>query len=190
MQAYCRCGAAIPQHLLDHGIRTSQLAMLGELLPGFALLGVMVTVVLAMHQDPIPGARQDWLVRPIRRMDLAAAKLLFVLLMVQAPLLVVDGRRAGRWFPALPQQSPRPPHVHHDPRRFALPAAVLGAVTRSTAEAIIVAIVAWILFCRHQRGRHHDAAGHRSDARGHRSQWLFIAAIDEPVLIGSIVLAA
>jgi hypothetical protein len=46
--------------------------------------------VLVVHQDPLPGIRQDWLVRPIPRRDLFFAKLLFVLLFVQGPWWLVD----------------------------------------------------------------------------------------------------
>src|SRR5580658_2822563 len=75
--------AAIPHHLIDQGSRSMQLVVMGELLSALALLGMAVFIVVAMQQDPVPGARQDWLVRPIRRLDLVLAKLLFVLLMVQ-----------------------------------------------------------------------------------------------------------
>jgi hypothetical protein len=53
-------------------------------------LAMMLTIALGVHQEPIPGTRQDWLIRPIRRFDLLLAKLLFVLVAVQAPMLVGD----------------------------------------------------------------------------------------------------
>jgi len=53
-------------------------------------LGAGFTIAALVHQDAIPGVRQDWLVRPIRRRDLLLAKLLFVLLMVQLPILLLD----------------------------------------------------------------------------------------------------
>jgi hypothetical protein len=43
-----------------------------------------------VQQDAIPGVRQDWLVRPIRRGDLLFAKLVAVLLMVLAPIFLAD----------------------------------------------------------------------------------------------------
>jgi hypothetical protein len=54
------------------------------------LLAVAIVIILAVHQDPIPGVRQDWLVRPIRRGDLFLAKLLFVVVLVQGPMFVTD----------------------------------------------------------------------------------------------------
>jgi hypothetical protein len=54
------------------------------------LLAVATVITLAVHQDPIPGVRQDWLVRPISRRDLFLAKLLFVVALVQGPMFVTD----------------------------------------------------------------------------------------------------
>jgi hypothetical protein len=55
-----------------------------------ALLSIVLTIVRVIQQDPIPGVRQDWLVRPIPRRDLLLAKLLFLLLAIHIPLLLVD----------------------------------------------------------------------------------------------------
>lgn len=54
----------------------------------FLVMGVLVAI--AVQQDALPGDRQDWLVRPIRRRDLVLAKLLFILIAVHGPLLLVD----------------------------------------------------------------------------------------------------
>jgi hypothetical protein len=54
------------------------------------LLASAIAVMLVVHQDPIPGVRQDWLVRPIPRRDLFLAKLLFVVVLVQGPMFVTD----------------------------------------------------------------------------------------------------
>lgn len=54
------------------------------------LVGILALVATAVHQDALPGDRQDWLVRPIRRRDLIFAKLLFVLATVHLPMLLVD----------------------------------------------------------------------------------------------------
>jgi hypothetical protein len=58
---------------------------------GFAaLLARGFLIVETVHNDPIPGVRQDWLVRPIRRSELLAAKILFTVLVVQVPVFVGD----------------------------------------------------------------------------------------------------
>src|SRR5947209_11447715 len=54
------------------------------------LLAVATVITLVVHQDPIPGVRQDWLVRPIPRRDLFLAKLLFVVALVQGPMFFTD----------------------------------------------------------------------------------------------------
>jgi hypothetical protein len=64
--------------------------------PSVALLlvgGLVATgfvIIATVQNDAIPGVRQDWLVRPIRRRDLMLAKLLFVVLMVQLPVFLAD----------------------------------------------------------------------------------------------------
>ncbi|MBV8895312.1 MAG: hypothetical protein JO051_02290 [Acidobacteriaceae bacterium] len=52
----------------------------------FGAAGLIAAVI---HQDPIVGVRQDWLIRPIKRRDLLIAKLLFLLAVIQGPGLGV-----------------------------------------------------------------------------------------------------
>jgi hypothetical protein len=64
-----------------------------NLLRNLVTLGPLASGLLiaaAVHLDAIPGLRQDWLVRPIRRRDLMLAKLLFAALAVQSPILIVN----------------------------------------------------------------------------------------------------
>jgi hypothetical protein len=60
-----------------------------------AFLARAFLIVETVHNDPIPGVRQDWLVRPILRSELLAAKILFTVLVVQAPVF------AGDWAESL-----------------------------------------------------------------------------------------
>jgi hypothetical protein len=55
-----------------------------------AILGSGFLIAALVHQDAIPGVRQDWLVRPVKRRDLLMAKLLFLLTAVASPILVAD----------------------------------------------------------------------------------------------------
>jgi len=57
---------------------------------GLLYLGWLFVAVIVVRQDPIPGVRQDWLVRPIRRRDLLLAKLSFALLMIHVPIFLVN----------------------------------------------------------------------------------------------------
>jgi hypothetical protein len=54
------------------------------------MVGLLALTVAVIHEDPIPGAEQDWLVRPLRRTDLLLAKLLFILVTVITPMLVLN----------------------------------------------------------------------------------------------------
>ncbi len=58
--------------------------------PILSYLASSFMLVAIVQQDAIPGVRQDWLVRPIRRRDLFLAKFLGVLLMVVAPIFAAD----------------------------------------------------------------------------------------------------
>lgn len=66
------------------------LAQMSELCSAAMFLAMGVLVAIVVQQDPVPGDRQDWLVRPIRRSDLIFAKLLFIVIAVHGPLLLVD----------------------------------------------------------------------------------------------------
>jgi hypothetical protein len=66
------------------------LVTFAELFSAVTLLGMCALIVAAVHEDVVPGASQDWLVRPIRRRDLLVAKLLFVVAVAQGPAFLAD----------------------------------------------------------------------------------------------------
>ena len=69
---------------------SQMMTQMSELCSIAMFLGMGVLVAIAVHQDVVPGDRQDWLVRPIRRRDLIFAKLLFILIAVHGPMLLAD----------------------------------------------------------------------------------------------------
>jgi hypothetical protein len=69
----------------DHNLYT-----LATVFPMLSALASAFLITAIVQQDAIPGVRQDWLVRPIRRRDLLLAKVLGVLLMVLAPIFAAD----------------------------------------------------------------------------------------------------
>jgi hypothetical protein len=75
---------------MDAAPQSSYLRPFTQLSVMVVALAIVFTVALGVQQEPIPGTRQDWLVRPIRRRDLLVAKLLFVVLCVQGPMFLVD----------------------------------------------------------------------------------------------------
>ena len=106
---------------------------------------ILVTTVVQL--DAIPGVRQDWLTRPIRRRDLLLAKLLFVVILVQGPIFVgdfmsglADGFSPGR---ALASAFVRSASFLFT---FLVPALALAAVTRTFTEAVIGAVAAVAVF--------------------------------------------
>ncbi len=66
------------------------LVTFADLFSAATVLGLCALIVAAVQEDVVPGASQDWLVRPIRRRDLLAAKLLFVVVVAQGPALLAD----------------------------------------------------------------------------------------------------
>ena len=81
---------AIVWFILGNFTEPRGLLQLAQIFIIAVFLGVVALIVTAVHQDVLPGDRQDWLVRPIRRRDLILAKLLFVMIAVHGPILLVD----------------------------------------------------------------------------------------------------
>ncbi len=74
---------------------------LASLAATLAMAGLGLLVVILVQKDAVPGVRQDWLVRPVRRRDLMLAKIAFVVLAIQLPIFIadfIDGLAIG--FPA------------------------------------------------------------------------------------------
>jgi hypothetical protein len=113
------------------------LTMLGR----FAYVPFMASIflVVAIAQlDQIPGARQDWLIRPIKRRDLLLEKLLFATVSVVSPIF------AANLFQGLadgfPLRSILSSSVWGAVFAFAvlvLPFLALGIVTQSMTEAFV-----------------------------------------------------
>jgi hypothetical protein len=121
-----------------------------ELLNNFgivALLATAILIVVMVHQDRLPGFRQDWLVRPIRRRDLLAAKLLFVVLLVQGPILAAEtaqGLIAG--LPLGPAAATALSRSVWMVLAMDLPCVALAALTRNLAQAIGAALAGGLAF--------------------------------------------
>jgi hypothetical protein len=68
----------------------AMLEMLSEKVPYLAFFGSMFLIAAIVHLEAIPGARQDWLTRPIPRPSLLLEKLLFVVVMVEGPIFAAN----------------------------------------------------------------------------------------------------
>src|SRR5579872_7282888 len=104
--------------------------------------GVAALIAAVVHEDPIVGLRQDWLVRPICRCHLLAAKLLFIMLAVQVPMLIADvigGLANG--FPLWQSFSEALSQTVYFLIGFALPLFAFASLTQSSSEALGVAFM-------------------------------------------------
>jgi len=122
-----------------------QLMLIADVLSGATLLGSAILVISAVHQDTIPGVNQDWLVRPIRRGDLMLAKLLFLLLAVQLPMVIADVMRS--LFSGLPAGETMFAVLLRSAvvfLTFDLPIAALATVTANATEAIGTMLAIWL----------------------------------------------
>lgn len=122
-----------------------QLSSLLQVLEPLAFLSVAYLVTLVIQQDPIPGVRQDWLVRPIKRWDLLQAKLLFVMLAAQGPIFVADlfqGMANGLGF----RQSMAAALARNITVLLflTLPLVALASFTRGLAEATVWIVMAML----------------------------------------------
>jgi hypothetical protein len=108
--------------------------MAGDLI---ALLFGFTVTVMVVQLDAIPGARQDWLARPIRRRDLLLAKLLFLAVFVQGSSFVADtvhGLAAG--FPLTQTFAAAGARNLYLFALMTLPAMALAAMTESIKQAL------------------------------------------------------
>jgi hypothetical protein len=53
-------------------------------------ISIAALTVAVVHQDPIPGADQDWLIRPLNRTQLLLAKVIFLVLAISVPMFVLN----------------------------------------------------------------------------------------------------
>jgi ABC-type transport system involved in multi-copper enzyme maturation permease subunit len=115
-------------------------------LPGIALLGLVVLVMAVIQQDRLPGTTQDWLTRPIPRSQLLLAKLLFVVLSGLLPILAADLAMG------LAEHLNAADVVAASLTRsvvllflVCVPAALIGAVTRTLTEALVLVVAVAVL---------------------------------------------
>lgn len=102
------------------------------------VLAWILLVLRVVQRDGLVGAEHDWLTRPIRRWHVAAAKALFVVLFVLAPIAVRDAIVvAANGFPVLGYLPGMAWSLAVWTGVFLLPAAALGVVTRTIPQALM-----------------------------------------------------
>ncbi len=120
---------------------------LTAILPYLVYFGIAIVAVTVVQQEPLSGPEEDWLTRPIRRRDLAWSKVLFMLLMVNVPLLLIDvAQQIALHFPLSVSVQVSVYRFLVVVFVFSLPGLVLGAVTRSLVDAFVFGIATAIGF--------------------------------------------
>jgi hypothetical protein len=121
--------------------------MLLQLLPPVVMLCIAVVTVTVVQQDNLVGDRHDWLLRPVQSHSVLAAKLLFVGLVVHAPLLLIDMLEIAS--SGLPVRQSLIAALSHQLVLFCVittPALLVGATTRNVVGALGLVVGSFILF--------------------------------------------
>lgn len=124
------------------------LAQAANILGGVGMLLIFFIGVLVVQLDPVPDDRQDWLVRPIRRRDLLAAKLLFVILAVHLPLFAANlAQGLADGFPLGQAISAAACWSVYQFAGLTLPALAAAALTRTVGQTLglVLAIAAFLV---------------------------------------------
>lgn len=146
-------------------------------------------IATAVHQDAVPGVRQDWLVRPVKRRDLLLAKLLFLLLMVQGPILLADMMQAmANGFPLIPSLGAAASRNLYLLLGLSLPVFAFASLTRNMAETVIGAVAGLLGFGVLQILINNR--GQVGPLRGTGLFWIAESSMFAIALLGSIVVLA
>jgi hypothetical protein len=110
-------------------------------------VGIIALVAAVVHQDPIPGINQDWLIRPVPRRDLLFAKVLFVAAAILLPMLVVDLLNArGAGFTLSQALGPAAVKECYVLLTLIVPLLALASVTENWPQILVGAAVLLVLF--------------------------------------------
>jgi hypothetical protein len=136
--AVCLALVSIINHRPPPYVEQHAFMPLAMLLTLGAAICMSLLIVLAVQQDVLPGANQDWLVRPIRRADLLLAKLLLVVLLVHVPDVALNTVRGLSYgLPLGPSLGAALLSALKLMLVYSLPLMTLAALTRGVTEAII-----------------------------------------------------
>lgn len=166
-----------------------QLLNLVVYLAAGVLLGVVFATCAVVHRDAIPGVRQDWLVRPIRRRDLLLAKFLFVVMLIQGPIFIADlvqGLAAG--FPAGASLAAAASRSMFLLFLVNIPLLAFASVTRNLLEAITGGVLLFLLFALFIGLFSGDPAHRFQPTLGTGVEWITVSAMALIMCIAAAVL--
>ena len=153
------------------------------------LLGVVFATCAVVHQDAIPGVRQDWLVRPIRRRDLLLAKVLFVVVLIQGPIFIADfvqGLAEG--FPADASLAAAASRTMFLLVLVSIPLLAFASVTRNLLEAISGGVLLFLLFAIFVGLFSGDPARRFQPTLGTGMEWITVSAMALIMCVAAAIL--
>ncbi len=110
-------------------------------------MGIAALTAAVVHQDAIPGANQDWLIRPLKRSQLLLAKLIFLVLTISIPMFVSNLAHAlAMGMPVAPSLSAVLTKELFIFACFIVPVAALAATTRNMTELIVLGAILVLVF--------------------------------------------
>jgi len=153
-----------------------------------AFVGSAFLIAAVVHQDSIPGVRQDWLVRPIRRRDLLLAKFSFVLVLAQGPFFVADLLQAlASGFPLRQSLVAAISRALVLLLSFTLPVFAFASLTQNSSEAIVGGVAFFFLFFVFQMLANavYGSSGYLDPAGGTGTQWVTDSTRSLVLLLGA-----
>jgi hypothetical protein len=110
-------------------------------------IGIAALAAAVVHQDPIPGVDQDWLIRPLHRTHLLLAKLAFLAITISVPMAALN--LADALAIGMPLASSLEAVLFKELFIFAcfiVPVAALASATRNMMELIAFGAVLVLVF--------------------------------------------
>jgi len=102
-------------------------------------LGIAALTIAVVQQDPVPGADQDWMIRPLKRSDLLMAKVLFIVITVCMPMFLLNLAHASAMgFPLIASLQALFVKELWFFAFFMLPVLALAATTRNMTELALL----------------------------------------------------
>jgi hypothetical protein len=109
--------------------------------------GIAALCAAIVHQDPLPGIDQDWLIRPVTRTRLLIAKLCFAAMTIIAPMWVLNVWDAlAEGFPVVASLQAMVAKEAFVFVCFLIPVMSLAAATRSLTELVVAAAALVVVF--------------------------------------------
>ena len=131
---------------LDQFREPAELVVAAQVFPFVVWVAIVLLIVASVHHDCVPGVSQDWLIRPIPRRDLLQAKVVFLLISVNAPMLLSDfAHGIATGFGSRASLSAALAHGLLSLFVMELPVLALATITTSITEVVAGMLAIWLI---------------------------------------------